>query len=129
MLDTNVASAAIRGHRAVDERLRALAAGAWCISAVTRAELRFGIERRPHAVQLAQLVNTFLLVAPAVPWDSSAADAHGRLRAQLEASGKRIGDFDEMIAAHALALGAVLVTDNTRHFRQVRGLELTNWLR
>jgi len=129
MLDTKIASAAIRGHRAVDERLRALPAGAWCISAVTRAELRFGVERRPHAAQLAQLVDAFLVVAPAVAWDSSAADAHGRLRAQLEASGKRIGDFDEMIAAHALALGAVLVTDNTRHFRQVRGLELENWLR
>jgi len=129
MLDTNIASAAIRGHRAVDERLRALPAGAWCISAVTRAELRFGVERRPHAAQLAQLVDAFLVVAPAVAWDSGAADAHGRLRAQLEASGKRIGDFDEMIAAHALALGAVIVTDNTRHFRQVRGLELENWLR
>jgi tRNA(fMet)-specific endonuclease VapC len=129
MLDTHIASAAIRGHTAIDERLRALPAGAWCISAVTRAELRFGIERRPRAAQLAQLVHAFLLVAPSVAWDSGAADAHGRLRAQLEASGKRIGDFDEMIAAHALTLGAVLVTDNTRHFRQVRGLELENWLR
>jgi tRNA(fMet)-specific endonuclease VapC len=129
MLDTNIASVAIRGHRAVDEQLRALPAGAWCISAVTRAELRFGVARRPHAGELAQLVNAFLLVAPSVAWDSGAADAHGRLRAQLEASGKRIGDFDEMIAAHALALGAVLVTDNTRHFRRVRGLELENWLR
>lgn len=129
MLDTNIASAAIRGHRAVDERLRALPAGAWCISAVTRAELRLGVERRPHAAQLVQLVDAFLVVAPAVAWDSSAADAHGRLRAQLEASGKRIGDFDEMIAAHAMALGAVLVTDNLRHFRRVGNLELENWLR
>lgn len=129
MLDTNVASAAIRGHRAIDERLRALPAGAWCISAVTRAELRFGVERRPQAVTLARIVDAFLLVAPAVPWDNGAADAHGRVRAQLEAAGARIGDFDEMIAAHALALGAVLVTDNIRHFRRVRSLELENWLR
>jgi len=129
MLDTNIASAAIRGRPAIDERLRALPMGSWCISAVTRAELRFGVEQRPHAVQLAQLVDAFLLVAPAVAWDSSAADAHGRLRAKLEVAGSRIGDFDEMIAAHALALGAVLVTDNTRHFRRVRNLELENWLR
>ncbi|MDH4182269.1 MAG: type II toxin-antitoxin system VapC family toxin [Betaproteobacteria bacterium] len=129
LLDTNIASAAIRGHRAIDARLCALPAGGWCISAVTRAELRFGVERRTHALQLARLVDAFLMVAQAVPWDGAAADAHGRLRAQLEAAGTRIGDFDEMIAAHALALGAVLVTDNTRHFRRVRGLELENWLR
>jgi tRNA(fMet)-specific endonuclease VapC len=64
-----------------------------------------------------------------VPWAGGAADAHGRLRAKLEVAGSRIGDFDEMIAAHALALGAVLVTDNTRRFRRVRNLELENWLR
>lgn len=129
MLDTNVASVAIRGHRGIDERLRGMPIGTWCISTVTRAELRFGIERRPLAAGLRQLVEAFLLVAPTLPWDSDAADAHGRLRAELEASGRRIGDFDEMIAAHALSLGAVLATDNTRHFRRVRGLELVNWLR
>ncbi len=54
---------------------------------------------------------------------------HGRLRARLRLRGTSIGDFDEMIAAHAVALGATLVTDNTQHFERVDGLALENWLR
>jgi tRNA(fMet)-specific endonuclease VapC len=51
------------------------------------------------------------------------------LRAKLRRAGTPIGDFDEMIAAHALSLDAVLVTDNTRHFQMVEGLALENWIR
>ena len=109
LLDTNMASAAMRGVPAVDDRLRALQPSDWCISAVTRAELQFGVALRP--------------------WDAHAADAHGRVRADLRRAGTPIGDFDEMIAAHALALGAVVITDNVRHFERIDGLALENWLR
>jgi len=51
------------------------------------------------------------------------------LRAYLRAQGSPIGDFDEMIAAHALALDAILVTDNVRHFERISGLRIENWLR
>lgn len=129
MLDTNAASEAMRGHPAFDERLQALAPGQWCISAVTRSEIRYGTARRPEAVRLHRLVSEFLDIAPVVPWDAKAADSHGTLRAHLKNQGLPIGDFDEMIAAHALALGAVVVTDNTRHFARVPGLVLENWLR
>lgn len=129
MLDTNAASEAMRGHRAFDARLQALAPGQWCISAVTRSEIRYGAARRPEAVRLHRLVNEFLQIAPVLPWDAKAADSHGTLRAHLKAQGQPIGDFDEMIAAHALAVGAVVVTDNTRHFARVPGLVLENWLR
>ena len=100
-----------------------------CISAVTRAELRFGVVLRPKANRLAQVVDGFLSIARTVAWDSGAADAHGQLRATLTAKGRRIGDFDEMVAAHALALGATLVTDNVRHFSRVSGLKIENWIR
>lgn len=129
MLDTNAASEAMRGHPAFDARLQALTSGQWCISAVTRSEIRYGAARRPEAVRLHRLVNEFLDIAPVLPWDAKAADSHGVLRAQLKTQGLPIGDFDEMIAAHALALGAVVVTDNTRHFARVPGLVLENWLR
>lgn len=129
LLDTNIASAALRGDAAVDARLGALRPGDWCISAVTRAELRFGLAKRPDAVRLKQLVEAFLALARTEPWSAAAADRHGALRAHLQARGERIGDFDEMIAAHALALGAVMVTDNVRHFSRVPGLDVANWLR
>lgn len=66
---------------------------------------------------------------PILPWDAKAANRHGELRADLKARGKPIDDFDEMIAAHALTVGAVVVTDNTRHFSRVPGLVIENWLR
>ena len=129
MLDTNAASEAIRGHPAFDARLQSLPPGRWCISAVTCSELRYGVARRPEAARLHRLVGEFLRVAPVLPWDAEAANRHGALRADMKARGKPIGDFDEMIAAHALATGAVVVTDNIQHFARVPGLVLENWLR
>jgi tRNA(fMet)-specific endonuclease VapC len=131
LLDTNIASALIRRrHAHLRERMLALPASGWCISAITRSELRFGVELlRPAATRLERIVDTFLQAAPVAPWDRAAADRHARLRAQLQNAGTPIGVFDEMIAAHALALGAVLVTDNERHFRRVEGLAVENWIR
>lgn len=129
LLDTNAVSAALKGNAALDRRLQDLLPAEWCISAVTRAELRFGVARRPKATRLAQVVAAFLSVARTEAWNAKAADEHGRLRAALMAKGRRISDFDEMIAAHALALDAVLVTDNTRHFSRVSGLKIENWVR
>ena len=78
---------------------------------------------------MAAVVEAFLAVAHTAPWDERAADEHGRIRATLAGKGQRIGDFDEMIAAHALALRAIVVTDNVRHFSRVAGLRIENWLR
>ena len=129
MLDTNAASEAMRGHPAFDIRLQALLPGQWCISAVTCSEIRYGVARRPEAVRLHRMLEEFLRIAAILPWDAKAANRHGALRADLKARGTPIGDFDEMIAAPALAIGAVVVTDNTRHFTRVPGLLLENWLR
>ena len=129
VLDTNAVSAALKGNAALDRRLQDLPPAQWCISAVTRSELRFGVAQRPGATRLAQVVAAFLSVARTEPWDARAADMHGQLRAGLTIAGQRIGDFDEMIAAHALALGATLVTDNVRHFSRVSGLRMENWIR
>lgn len=128
MLDTNVASAVIRGHEQAEQRLRALPMDGWCISAITRSELRFGLALKPEATRLARIVNAWLDLAPVAPWDTAAADAHARLRAQLQLAGTPMGVFDEMIAAHALALGAVAVTNNVRHFSRATGLAIEDWL-
>lgn len=129
MLDTNTASAALRGIAGIDARLQRLDAAQWCISAITRAELRYGVALKPEATRLKRYVEGFLQATTTAPWDQAAADSHGLVRAKLRRAGTLIGDFDEMIAAHALALGAVLVTDNTRHFERVDGLALENWIR
>ena len=128
LLDTNIASAALRGNVNVDSRIGQLDFAQLCISAVTRAELRYGVALRPAAATLRTLVEAFLKTLTTAPWDAMAADEHGRLRAQLRLRGTPIGDFDEMIAAHALSLRATLVTDNVRPFRRVDGLQIENWL-
>ncbi len=127
MLDTNIASGMIRGTLpGVLTRLQALAFDRWCISAVTRSEQRFGVELTPVAVRRARAVDSFLELAPVAPWDKAAADSHARLRAALQRAGTPIGVYDTMIAAHALALGAVLVTRDS-DFQRVPGLEIQDW--
>jgi tRNA(fMet)-specific endonuclease VapC len=128
LLDTDTACHALRGTL-VDDRLEALDPAEWCISAVTRAELRYGLARRPDASRLAAVVDAFLLAARCAPWDAAAADRHGTVRASLQSVGASIGAYDEMIAAHALALDAVLVTGNARHFGRVPGLRIEDWVR
>jgi tRNA(fMet)-specific endonuclease VapC len=129
MLDTNAVSAVMRGNPLMDERLLQLDPADWCISAVTHSEICCGLSLRPEATTLIRAADAFLAVATTLAWDATAAAAHGRLRAQLRQAGTPIGDFDEMIAAHALSVGAVLVTSNERHFRQISGLTVENWIR
>lgn len=129
LLDTNIASAAIKGNPVIDRRLAGMQASEWCISAVTHAELRYGVALHPESTRLARAVEGFLNVARTVPWGAEAADAHGALRALLRRQGKPIGAYDEMIAAHGLALDACIVTDNVRHFELIPSLKVENWLR
>jgi tRNA(fMet)-specific endonuclease VapC len=119
----------MRGNPLMDERLLQLDPADWCISAVTHSEICYGLSLRPEATTLIRAADAFLAVAITLAWDATAAAAHGRLRAQLRQAGTPIGDFDEMIAAHALSVGAVLVTGNERHFRRISGLAVENWIR
>lgn len=128
MLDTNICSAVIKKQSGADNKLAALDPADVCISAITYAELRFGVALAAPARRLEALVGEFLDCVRCEPWDELAADHHGTLRAQLRRSGRPIGQFDEMIAAHALALQAVVVTNNEKHFLQVPGLKVVNWI-
>lgn len=113
MLDTNIVSDKIR-NPAGQAAQRARAAGdAVCVSVIVAAELRCGCAKR---------------ASPALAFDVSADEAYGALRAELEVAGRSIGSNDLLIAAHAQALGATVVTANVREFQRVRGLGLENWL-
>jgi tRNA(fMet)-specific endonuclease VapC len=128
MLDTDIASYAIKGgFPAVDAHLRRLDAMQVCISAVTRAELRLGVRRLAGATRLAVRVERFLSGVHTLPWDEIAADQFAEVRAELERGGAPIGVMDTMIAAHAKAVRAILVTNNVKHFRKVKGLSVENW--
>ncbi len=129
LLDTNIASYMLRGaNEALRRRLARVAPAQLSVSTVTEAELRYGVARRADAPGLAAAVEEFLARVDVLPWDRSAADHYGRLRARLERSGRPLGSMDLMIAAHALALGARLVS-NDRAFSQVDGLKVEDWTR
>ena len=127
LLDTNIASYVIKGNvPSVDRWLAKIPVASVFISAVTEAELRYGVARRPDATRLETLVKDFLRTVTILPWDSQAAEQYGWLRARLEREGKPMGNLDIMIGAHALAVGAVLVT-NDRAFNRIENLKVADW--
>ena len=127
LLDTNIASYIIKGNiPSVDRRLAKVPIADVFISSVTEAELRYGLARQPDASRLEALVEDFLLTVTILPRDSEAAKKYGWLRAGLEREGLPMANLDMMIAAHALATGAVLVT-NDRAFARIKGLKVADW--
>jgi tRNA(fMet)-specific endonuclease VapC len=93
---------------------------------VTVAELAFGVAKS-GSVRNRSALQAFLVPLEVAPFDLAAALAHGDMRADLERRGQPIGPLDLQIAAHALSLNAILVTNNEREFRKVAGLTLDNW--
>src|SRR5215472_9643350 len=119
MLDTDMSNYVIRGRSPpVTERLTALSPQDVCISVITRAVLLYGFKRLPASHRLQIGVRQFLRIVRTLPWDSDAADWYADVRHRLVLTGRPIGEMDMMIAAHSLAVGAVLVTNNTRHFER-----------
>jgi tRNA(fMet)-specific endonuclease VapC len=127
LLDTNIASYAIKGNiPAVRRRMVQVPMAQLAISAVTEGELRYGAARRPDAASLRAIVDEFLLRMTILPWDSEAAQHYGQIRAALEREGQPMGNLDTMIGAHALASGAVLVT-NDHAFTRIKELNIEDW--
>jgi tRNA(fMet)-specific endonuclease VapC len=127
LLDTNMASYIIKGNRpALDRHLAKVPMARVAISAVTEGELRFGAARLPNNAHLHRLLEEFFLRVAILPWDSSAAQQYGDLRAWLEREGRPMGNLDTMIAAHALALELILVTSD-QAFSRIRKLKVEDW--
>jgi tRNA(fMet)-specific endonuclease VapC len=128
MLDTNIVSNLVRNPTGVVfDRIVEVGSDALCISIITAAELRFGCAKKGSEKLLRQ-VEAILDALEILPFDVPADVEYGGIRAELEAAGKPIGPNDLLIAAHAYALGATLVTANTAEFQRIRGLALENWL-
>ncbi|WP_341850173.1 type II toxin-antitoxin system VapC family toxin [Sphingomonas natans] len=129
LFDTNMVSDLVRHPSgAIGARITAAEDGAVVTSIIVAAELRFGAERRGSERLTAQLEG-ILKRMPVLPLAEEADRRYGELRAALERAGAPIGANDMLIAAHALALDAILVTDNVREFDRVPGLRVENWLR
>ncbi|KAB2759572.1 type II toxin-antitoxin system VapC family toxin [Brucella anthropi] len=129
MLDTNVVSELARNPKgAVARRIAEVGPEAVCVSIITAAELRYGCAKKGSPKLLAH-IEAILGSMQVLALDMPADAEYGRIRAELEAVGQPIGPNDLFIAAHAYALGVVLVTANTGEFSRIRALRVENWLR
>ena len=127
LLDTNICVYVIRKRpEAVYRRLSGVATRAVALSVVTAFELEVGA-LRTQGRHYSEAVRLFLAEFSVLPLEDSARSAYAQLRTALERRGERIGAHDMLIAAHALALHATLVTNNEKEFRRVKGLIIENW--
>jgi tRNA(fMet)-specific endonuclease VapC len=128
MLDTDTCSYIMkRSHPQVLKRLQAVPVSDVCMSVITKAELLYGVEVSPRRSQDAAALAAFLPYVEALELPDDAALPYAEIRADLKRRGALIGANDLFIAAHALALGLTLVTNNTAEFDRVKGLTLENW--
>ncbi len=131
MLDTNICVFVLRNkaNQAINviRNIKKHKANDICISAITYAELMHGVEKNvnPDKKRLALLL--FLSSIGVLDFNQDAADEYGKIRANLEKQGNIIGTMDMLIAAHAKSQGLTIVTNNTKEFMRVDGLEVEDW--
>jgi tRNA(fMet)-specific endonuclease VapC len=128
LLDTNIVIAALKGVASVRRKLETTPISCLVFSPVVLGELEFGAEKSAYPEKNRARLSTLIDNIPISPLDDETSRQYGRIRAQLERNGTPIGSNDFWIAAQALALGAVAVTDNVGEFSRVSGLTIENWL-
>ena len=128
MLDTNIASHVIKGDiPEIREKLVSVPMHNVVISSVTQAELLYGLVKRSYPKGLSARIHEFLIRVDILPWNRNVATVYGDLRARYEAAGITLSPLDMMIAVHANAADAILVTRDKAFSRIPEGLRIENW--
>ncbi len=127
LLDTDTCVFLLRRVTAVTERLLTLSPTAVRVSVVTVGELHVGAEKSAHPAANLSQITAFLAPIAIVPVEAEDARVYGRVRASLERAGTKIGPLDTWIAAQAVARDLVVVSNNVKEFRRVRGLRVESW--
>ena len=128
MLDTDVCSYIMkRSHPALLRRLQVVPVTDVCISVITKAELRYGVEVSPRRAQDDAALAAFLPYVEVLDLTDEATSHYAEIRADLKKRGALIGANDLFIAAHARSSGLTLVTNNTAELGRVKGLKVENW--
>ena len=128
LLDTNICIAFLRGNRDIADKLISLGEGYCCLSVITLYELMFGAYYSKHEEQEVPKVKLFIKRFPIISL-IDAAEEYAVIKIQLRSQEILIDEFDLMIAATALAGDYILVTDNVKHFQQIKGLKIENWMK
>jgi tRNA(fMet)-specific endonuclease VapC len=129
LLDTNTIShLSSDPHGSVKQQIEQHGVENIVTSVIVAGEIEFGLELK-RSERLRRNMEAILRAIRVEPLEEAVRFQYGLLRAELKRQGAPIGPNDLWIAAHALNLGAVLVTDNEREFSRVPGLKVENWLR
>ncbi len=130
LLDTNICIYIIkRKPQSVIERLRQIPFNQLFISAITVAELEYGVRKSSFPDKNQSALNEFLNPFSMVNFDRNATIEYGNIRSELEKNGIPIGPLDMLIAAHAKSMDLTLVTNNERELSRVNGLQIENWVK
>ena len=125
LLDTNIVIFLFKGHRNITEKIAAAEFHNCAISEITVAELKYGAEKSKRTGHK-KLVNDFIEQVSVIPISNS-LNSYATERVRLEKEGQRLDDFDLLIGATAIANGLVLVTNNVKHMKRLRNIEIEDW--
>ena len=128
LLDTNIVSHIVKNESKVIQKLFSLPVSSIYISVITYAEIQYGLHKRLSAKALRSAINELIKRVDILDWDQRAADAYGKVKAELEIQGKTIDSLDFLIASQAIANKMILVSDD-KVFASLKSLKLENWLR
>jgi len=132
MLDTDTCIFLMRGEsQTLADKVQSVPLQQQMMSAVTFAELTYGVQASAVAKrkQNQAVLDSLALHLAVLDWPQDAAKHYAEIRADLKKRGAQLGAADLMIAAHARAMGAVIVTNNVKDFGRVRGLQVENWIK
>lgn len=127
LLDTDTCIYWLRNRQSVRERVREVGWNQISICVITVAELYYGAYNSNRVTENLARAEFFIQNLPVLPLNDTALRRFGELKAELRRTGQPIADFDLLIASVALAAGYILVTNNTRHYERITGLQLENW--
>ena len=129
MLDTDICIYVINKRpQHVFDRFKEHRVGDIGLSSVALSELRYGAEKSPNPEKNLSALSAFITPLEIIAYSEAEAEVYGKIRAELESQGEPIGSMDLLIAAHALSLGSILVTNNIREFSKVSNLKIESWV-
>lgn len=129
LLDTNTCIYLLNGrHPELAKRMTMVSASDIAVSSIVWFELMFGAAKSTRRTEAEERLRTFARQLEILAFDTAASESAAVVRAELESVGKPVGAFDTLIAGHAVALAATLVTHNTRELKRVQKLRVTDWV-
>jgi tRNA(fMet)-specific endonuclease VapC len=128
LIDTDIIINSIKGNKTVNQKISEFATIPKAISIVTYGELLYGAKKSTQREKNTSIVYRLAEIFPILGVTRATMEAFTDLKAALDRKGDRIEDFDLLIAATALTLNYILVTNNTKHYKGIIGLELENWM-